>query len=191
MIFPGGPVRDKFIGRRCTLNATASFNFDREYYRSFYANWLAYRSRWRRFAIPVATAVLIVSGAAFWFSTTHRQIAGGFFTAAFIVLADSATYRIRWVRKRLASVAVDKSADFTFADDHVQVSTPNSESTLKYDVFGSVTLTPDGIFLVPDSGVAIFVPRTAFSTDDAFSCVSAKLSQHMARRCNEPADHRV
>jgi hypothetical protein len=141
---------------------------------------LAYRSRWRRFAIPFALVFVVLTGAAFFYPTSYRPIVGGLFVVALLNLVDAATHRLRWIRKGLASVAVDKSAEFTFTDEHIRISTPNSDGTLKYAAFGCVSVTPDGIFLVPDSGVSVFVPRSAFADAEEFSLVTSKLAEHVA-----------
>ena len=158
------------------MNAVASIRFDRDYFNAYYANWVRYRSRLRRFAIPFALSCVAVTGLALWLLESYRPIAGGVFVFAVLNLMDAATHRLRWIRQRLASVAVDKSAKLTFTDDKVQIWTPNSEGSVKYQAFGLVTVTPDGIFLIPDSGQSIFIPRDAFSADDDFRLVSTRLA---------------
>ena len=167
------------------MNAVASISYDRKYFDAFYANWIAYRSRWRRFAIPFAVIFFVVTAIALLLLPSHRPIAGGFFVVAILNLIDASTHRLRWVRQRLASVAVDKTAELTFTDDKIQISTPNSEGTMTYDGFGVVSIKPDGIFLVPDTGVSIFVPRTSFADPEAFGGVCSKLAEHVAQRSSD------
>ena len=47
------------VGQVVIMKAVARISFDRNYFETFYSNWLAYRSRWRRYAIPFAIAFLI------------------------------------------------------------------------------------------------------------------------------------
>ncbi|TVP95942.1 MAG: YcxB family protein [Planctomycetaceae bacterium] len=162
------------------MNAVASIDFDRDYFNAYYANWVRYRSRWRRFAIPIALSFVAVTALASFRLESHRPIAGGLFVFAALNLIDAITHRQRWIRQRLASVAVDKFAKLTFNDDHLQILTTNTEGTVRYEAFGVVAVTPDGIFLVPDSGHSIFIPRNAFSTDDEFRLVSNKLAEQVA-----------
>ena len=163
------------------MNAVASINYDRHYFDTFYANWIAYRSRWRRFAIPLAFTFVLVATIALWLLPLHRPIAGAFLVVAILNLIDALTHRMRWVRQRLSSVAVDKSATLTFTDDNIEISTANSDGTMTYDGFGVVSITPGGIFLVPDSGVSIFVPNDSFVDADTFTMVCSKLAEHVAQ----------
>jgi hypothetical protein len=167
------------------MNAVASIDYDRQYFDAFYENWIAYRRRWRRYAIPFAVIFFLVTAIALWFLPSHRPIAGGFFIVALLNLIDAYTHRLRWVRQRLASVAVDKRAELTFTDDKIQISTPNIEGTMTYDGFGVVSIAPDGIFLVPDTGVSIFVPKTSFADPDAFGRVCSRLAEHVAQRSSD------
>ena len=85
----------------------------------------------------------------------------------------------------MASVAVDKSATLTFTDDKIEISTANGDGTMAYDGFDVVSITPGGIFLVPDSGVSIFVPHESFVDADTFTMVCSKLAEHVAQRSSE------
>lgn len=163
------------------MNALATINYDREYFDTFYANWVSYRSRWRRFAIPIAITLVALMAMACLLSFSYRPIAGGLLVIAIVNFFDAATYRVRWIRKRLASIAVDKTANFVFTDDNIRISSANSDGTLTYNAFGLVTITPEGIFLVPDSGMSIFIPRTAFSDDNQFREVSSKFADRVAQ----------
>ena len=167
------------------MNAVASINYDRQYFDAFYKNWIAYRSRWRRYAIHFAAIFIAVTAVALWVFPSHRPIAGGLFFVAILNLIDASTHKLRWVRQRLSSVAVDKTAELTFTDDRIQITTPNSEGTIAYDGFGVVSITPNGIFLVPDTGVSIFVPQTSFASPDEFRNVCSKLAEHVAQRSND------
>ncbi|WP_372717033.1 YcxB family protein [Novipirellula sp.] len=160
------------------MNAVATINYDREYFEYFYTSWLTYRSRWRRFAIPVAIVFVALAVTALFLPDLHPAVSYGVFVVAVLNLFDAATHRFRWVRQRLASVAVDKTAELTFTVDKIRIITPNSDGTLTYNAFGQVSVTSNGIFLVPDSGVSIYVPRTAFASDEEFYRVTAKLEEH-------------
>lgn len=163
------------------MNAVASIKYDREYFDAFYRNWISSRSRWRRYAIPLAIAFVAAATMSVIVLATYRAIAGGVLTVAILNLIDASTHRLRWIRQRLASVAVDKTAQLTFAEDRIHIKTPNSEGTIAYDGFGVVSITPNGIFLVPDSGVSIFVPDSSFDNADEFGWVCSKLAEHVAQ----------
>ncbi|MCR9116850.1 MAG: YcxB family protein [bacterium] len=167
------------------MNAAASIKCDRQYFNAFYANWIAHRSRWRRLAIPVAITFFAMAVVALFLLPSLRIIAVGIVVAAIINLVDALTYKWRWVRRRLASFAGEKTADFTFTDDAVRIKSPKSEGTIDYDGFDAISTTPDGIFLVPGHGVSVFVPRSSFTDSDAFGDVCSKLSEHAVQRSSK------
>lgn len=167
------------------MNAAASIKCDRQYFSAFYANWIAHRSRWRRLAIPVAITFFAMAVVALFLFPSLRIIAVGIVVAAIINLVDALTYKWRWVRQRLASFADDKTAEFTFTDDAVKISSPRSEGTTAYTTFDAISLTPDGIFPVPAHGRSVFVPRSSFLNPDTFGDVCSTLAKHIAPRLRE------
>lgn len=154
------------------MNTAASFEFDRKYFAMYYTSWLNYRSRWRRFAIPIAASFLLVTVIAAILLPQQRALAIAFVLIAVVNCVDACSHRWRWIRERLKSQSREKQINLLFNDDDVAIQTPNSNGSMRYTAFINVTMAPDGIFLVPDTGISIFVPRSAFQSDDDFRRVA-------------------
>lgn len=134
--------------------------------------WLKHRSRSRRFAIPLAALFLIATVIATVSLPRHRTFTVALFLIAVFNVVDTCSHRWRWIREQLKTQSREKHVDLVFNDDDVAIRTPNSNGTMRYTAFTNVTVAPDGIFMVPDTGVSIFVPRTAFDSDDDFQRVA-------------------
>lgn len=100
------------------MNSIASFKFDRDCFDSFYAAWVAHRSRWRRFAMPLAILLLAVSSIALFLLPSYRPLA-----AALAVVAMG--------RVNVSEIerAVQFSTGFTFSARGPLGPCPNSYST--------------------------------------------------------------
>jgi uncharacterized protein (DUF58 family) len=159
------------------MHVAASYTLDRDYFEAYYAGWLACRSRWRRYAIPLAMILVAATAAAYYLTSTYRLGALAFFVLAVVFLIDVGTYRFRWLGQRLRSSALGKTAAFVFTDDHVEITSPHSRGTIDYQAFDDVVPTPEGVFLVPGSGVSLFVPRGALASEDEYRAVSDRLTQ--------------
>ena len=157
------------------MDVAIAFDIDRHYYAAFYTAWIGYRSRWRRFAIPIAVLFLLVALIALIFVSRYRIAVGVLFVIALFNAIDAVSHRRRWICDRLKIQSREKHVDLVFGDDQMTITTPNSNGTMRYTAFTTVTVAPTGIFLVPDTGVSIFVPRAAFSSDHDYDQVSDTL----------------
>jgi len=164
------------------MNTAAAFDVNRQYYATYYSTWMKHRSRWRRLAVPIAALFLLTTVIAAILLPQHRPFAIALLLIAIFNAMDACSYRWRWIRERLKTQSREKHADLVFRDDDVAINTPNSNGTMRYTAFTDVTVAPDGMFLVPDTGVSIFVPRTAFDSDDDFRRVAAHVNERYASR---------
>jgi len=162
------------------MNTAAAFDVNRQYFATYYSTWIKHRSRWRRFAIPIAVLFLLATVIAAILLPQHRP-----FTIALLVITifnamDACSHRWRWIHERLKTQSREKHIDLVFNDDDVAIKTPNSNGTMRYTAFTDVTVAPGGMFLVPDTGVSIFVPCTAFDSDDDYRRVATNVTEKHA-----------
>lgn len=162
------------------MNTAAAFDVDRQYYATYYSAWLKYRSRWRWFAIPMAALLLLATIAATILLPQQRTFTFALLVIAAINASDACSHRWRWIRERIKTQSREKHVDLVFNDDHVVIRTPNSKGTIRYTAFTNVTITPGGIFLMPDTGVSVFVPRTAFASHEDFQRVAETVREEHA-----------
>lgn len=162
------------------MNVVATFIIDREYYDTFYTNWLAYRSRWRRQAPAAAITLATIPMAIMLLFPGHWLVVVGFLGLALANAIDIATYRMRWLKKRMEHISPGKTAEVVFDDNGIHLSTSHNDGNMKYAAFVDATLTPNGIFLVPDNGLSIFMPRAAFSSSEDFNSVSTRIAGAMS-----------
>jgi YcxB-like protein len=167
------------------VNVVATLTIDREYYDTFYTNWLSYRSRWRRHAPVAAITLAIIPMAIMLLFPGHWLIAAGFLGLALANAIDVATHRMRWLKKRMKNVSPGKTAEVVFDDDGIHISTSHSDGNMKYAAFVDATLTPNGIFLVPENELSIFMPRTAFSSTEDFDSVSTRIADAISFRAGK------
>ncbi len=128
------------------MNATARLNFDGDYFDLFYSEWLRYRSRYRRWAIPIA---LVLSGIgialAIWCSCVPLAVV--IVAMGVADVAETLTYRKRWMGKIVQS---QQSAwgEFAFLDSEVQIRSEYARGAIRYEGLQSAVATPHAIFLL-------------------------------------------
>src|SRR5262245_19892625 len=83
--------------------ARARITHDERFYRTFYADWVRHRSKFRKFAPIFATAFLLGGILLVCLGTGRRSRVFGFCLVAIGIgyVIDVLTYEGRWVRRRL------------------------------------------------------------------------------------------
>ena len=150
------------------MNVSAQVSFDRPYFEAVYSDWLAYRSRWRRYAAPFAVALTLAGVAVLW-TFPHQRLFGLLVLfGGLYQICEAMTHRKRWIADRLKELPPDKILKISFHPEHIEMETPNSSSRLNIAALSDVVATPNGIFLIPQTGVSIYFPRASIDPSDAF-----------------------
>ena len=150
------------------MNVSAQVSFDRPYFEAVYSDWLAYRSRWRRHAAPFAVTLTLTGVAVLWIFP-HQRLFGLFVLfGGLYQVYEALTHRKRWMADRLKELPPDKIPKISFHPEHIEMETPNSSSRLNIAALSDVVATPNGIFLIPQTGVSIYIPRASIDPSDAF-----------------------
>jgi len=150
------------------MDASAQVSFDRSYFEAAYSDWLAYRSKWRRYAAPFAVALTLAGAAVLWFLPHQRLFGLLVLFGGLYQICEAMTHRKRWIADRLKELPPDKILKISFHPEHIEMETPNSSSRLNIAAFSEVVATPNGVFLIPQTGVSIYIPRASIDPPDAF-----------------------
>src|SRR5262245_23638249 len=97
--------------------AAAHVVFDRNYFELYYDEWLRHRSRFKRYEIWFALA-LILFGVSMAISFRHQWLVGALLASAGVYeFVMAVTHKRRWVNARAATARSDKSVDLQFDSD--------------------------------------------------------------------------
>ena len=155
----------------CIMISTAHITFDRSYFELQYDEWLQHRSRFKRYEIWFALC-LTIFGLTIAIAFRHQWLVGALFaTAGIYEMVMAATHKRRWVKARVSTVRDDKAVDLKFDSDSLTSSSKNGSSTMRLAGFVGFTLASKGFFLIPDSGVTIYVPRAIIDPSDSYSAL--------------------
>lgn len=158
---------------RITLNmiATAHIDFDRRYFELQYDEWLHHRSKYKRYEIWLAVA-LIGSGITMAIFFAEQWLVGGLFACAGVYeFVMAATHKRRWVKARVSTARKDKCVDVTFDGESLTTTSPNGSATWRYAGFIGFVTASHGFFLIPDTGISIYVPRATIDPTDSYSAL--------------------
>lgn len=150
------------------MQATAHVVYDRRYFVAMYDDWLQHRAVWRRYATAAAT-IMIIAGVAISLQFQRQWFVGLLIIAIGVCeLVSALTHRTRWINERLSSVRDDKTVDLTFTGDSLISSSSNASGTMRIGGFRGFAPGTNGFFLIPDTGISLYVPRAAISPVDEY-----------------------
>ncbi len=156
--------------------ASAQITFDRSYFELQYNEWLRHRSRFKKYEIWFATA-LTLFGLAMAITFQHQWLVGALFVSAGICeFVMAATHKRRWVNARVSAVRDDKTVDLQFDTNSLTSTSANGTGSMRFAGFTGFTLASQGFFLIPDTGVSIYVPRATVYPTDSYSSLIELLS---------------
>lgn len=148
--------------------ATAHINFDRNYFELFYDDWLRYRAKYRRYAIWLAVGLILI-GIALAIAAPEQWFVGGLIACVGVYeFVMAATHKRRWVNARMSTTREEKRADVTFDGDSLTTTSIHASSTLRYAGFVEFVPASKGFFLIPDTGMSIYVPRASVDPTDSY-----------------------
>ena len=161
--------------------ANATFGMDRGYFELFYSEWLSHRSRYRRFILPIAVLFLLLAAIAFFALSAKALLPWVLLVVGVGELLDGLTHQIRWMRLRLKGAGTNQ-ATIRFTEWGIECNTDKSHGSISYDGFHEFDITPNGLFLIPQKGISIFVPLAAIIPQEAISDIRQRLSVRSTER---------
>jgi hypothetical protein len=164
--------------------ATAHVTFDRSYFELQYDEWLQHRSRFKKYEIWFAI-VLTLFGLAMALVFQHQWLVGALFVSAGIYeFAMAATHKRRWVNARTSTVR-DKSVDLEFGTESLTSTSAHGTGIMRFTGFTGFTPASHGFFLIPETGVSLYIPRATIDPDDSYSSLIELLSSTIGRTVTE------
>ncbi|TWU07507.1 hypothetical protein [Stieleria varia] len=150
------------------MNATARLVFDRAYYESHYDAWLRHRAKLRPYAVYLSLA-LLAFGVIMAFAFPAKWAFGALFACFGVYeLVETLTHKSRWVNARVNATRENKTVDMKLSESELTTTSFVAHGTIQIVAFSKIIPATDGVFLIPDSGVSIYIPAATVEPSGAF-----------------------
>ena len=156
--------------------ARSKVTFDDEYYSRYYSDWMRARSRFRKFAVPFGLLIVVIGLVLLAQFDGHRLLGLAVIGFGIFQLADSVTYRSRWIKKRLTAGG-SRSGQFEFHDDRIHIKSDSSEGHFLLSGFVESTPSDHGIFLSPQKGLSFYIPWDSIEPPETLPRVRTLLAK--------------
>ena len=150
------------------MNATAQLVFDRAYYESNYDAWLRHRAKLRPYAVYFSLA-LLAFGVIMALAFPAKWLVGVIFACIGVYeLIEALTHKTRWVNARVKATRENKTVEMQLSESELTTTSSVARGTIQICAFSDIIPATDGVFLIPDSGVSIYIPAATVEPTDAF-----------------------
>ncbi|GAB3317208.1 YcxB family protein [Hymenobacter humi] len=151
-----------------------------KYYNDFYREWAS--QKWLRRWQPFLAVFMIL----FWIALRYID-AGGvlgilpyFFIAIGIYEFIKHFYsKHKWLNDRNKSGITGQDIVINFKDEFIKIDGPFSRGELQWKGINNIIRTPNALFLTPENGASIFLPNSAFDSENQIEAVM--IAQQNAR----------
>ena len=154
------------------MKIEVAFILSKAYYQEVYEEWLRFRSKGKRWQLQVG---LLLFGVAFllammcgprladlWLIPFCFVLAGVYEIGSFFYT------RRHWLQSRQESRLVNQQVILTFEPQAITHNGPFAQGQLLWTGIREVKETARGLFLIPESGISIYLPKTAFLSPEQF-----------------------
>jgi len=150
------------------MNATAQLVFDRAYFESNYDAWLRHRAKLRPYAVYLSMA-LLAFGVIMAFTFPAKWFVGMIFVCFGVYeLVEALTHKSRWVNARVQATRENKTVEMQLSEFELTSTSSVVHGTFQISAFSEIIPATDGVFLIPDSGVSIYIPAATVEPTDTF-----------------------
>ena len=151
--------------------------FTESYYREYYSEWLTYRSRKKYQPVGAFLLIVFAFSISFFTNSALGDLVGGIFSIFGIYeLFDFYYSKRKWLSDRRKSKMFGRKATLKFKDDKIEHESPFSEGKSNWEGMINFKNTPNGIFLIPDVGMSIYIPNSKFNPPESKEILIQKLS---------------
>ena len=144
------------------MNTEIRLNTSKEYYQEFYSESL---KRTKRKWEPLLATCLIVFGGVLYLINTSENlkfIPVLFVFAGIYELLKFYYSKRKWLKDRLQNGIINKEVVLVFQDECIRYEGPFSKGDLKWQGIQKTALTDKGLFLIPENGFSIYIPKKLF-----------------------------
>ena len=100
----------------------------------------------------------------------HQWLVGALFACAGLYeLTEALTHRLRWINARLKATRDGKTVDMHLTEHDITTISSQAKGTIQISGFNEIVPATKGVFLIPDSGVSIYIPAESVNPSDMYT----------------------
>lgn len=162
------------------MDINIELKFTEEYYKEAYQEMVKNRLKFRKWQ-PLLIVFHFLSSVLFlWYILknldlkTYIIIPLIFFFFGLYEFYDYYKIKRNWLKARREEGITDESVTLRFKGDEIEHSGPYAKGVIKWNGFKCIQVTDNGLFLIPQKGISIYLPKYCFSNEDEMKSILNK-----------------
>ncbi|ALW83706.1 hypothetical protein AUC43_00455 [Hymenobacter sedentarius] len=143
-----------------------------KYYNDFYREWAS--QKWIRRWQPYLAVFMILFWIVLRFIDTGNALGRlpYFFIAIGVYEFTKFFYSKRkWLKDRKKSGITGQDIVINFREEFIKIDGPFSHGALQWKGISNIIRTPNALFMIPENGASIFLPNSAFDSENQIDAV--------------------
>lgn len=154
----------------------------KEYYESYWHDWVKTMSKWRRWTLPLGITSLLLC-LVLYLNVNNIPIKmdlvlSVLFLFGVVEILWHFWSKWRWFSQMEATIDLQAENIFVFTREGIDITGPHSQGSVDWGAFKKVVAADNGLFFVLQKGVSIYVPDQAFDVRDGKVIILDMLNQY-------------
>lgn len=135
---------------------------NKEYYLEYYTEWLNHRSKFKKWEHIIGFFSLIIALLIYLINNSLFIISFGLIVFGMLMVFEFYSSKYKWLNERYKSKMTNKEVKMVFTDNKVQSFGPYTEMNGDWNYFINAIETNNGLILIPENGISIYLQKTSF-----------------------------
>ncbi len=149
------------------MNIQITQHINKEYYLEYYAEWLKYKSKLRKYEKLIGIVAIIISCFIYIFNKKYYYLSIGSLIFGFIRIYDYYSSKQKWLKDRLKSKIFNNIIQIIFNEECIEIFSKFGNAKMNWEFMSTSIMTKKGLILIPENGISIYLQKSCFrNTED-------------------------
>ncbi|MDP8163222.1 hypothetical protein QJU89_03105 [Pasteurella skyensis] len=159
------------------MNIQITQHINKEYYLEYYAEWLKYKSKFKKYEQLIGIMAIIMSVLTYIFYKEYFYISVVLFILGVARIYNYYFSKQRWLKERLKSKALNNSIKITFSDEGIETFSEFGNAKMNWDFISTFIMTEKGLILIPENGISIYLQKSCFENKEDLDLIVQRINK--------------
>ncbi|MDP8033934.1 YcxB family protein [Pasteurella atlantica] len=158
------------------MNIQITQHINKEYYLEYYAEWLKYKSKLRKYEQLIGIMAIIMSVLTYIFYKEYYYLSIGLLIFGIIRIYDYYSSKQKWLKERLESKALNNTIQIIFSDEGIETCSEFGNAKMNWDFISNFVMTERGLILIPENGISIYLQKNCFRNTEDLNLIIQRIN---------------
>ncbi|MDP8171120.1 hypothetical protein QJU96_07445 [Pasteurella skyensis] len=159
------------------MNIQITQHINKEYYLEYYAEWLKYKSKFKKYEQLIGITAITVGGFIYIFNKEYYYLSIGLLIFGIIRIYDYYSSKQKWLKERLESKALNNTIQIIFSDEGIETFSEFGNAKMNWDFISDFIMTEKGLILIPENGISIYLQKSCFENKEDLDLIVQRINK--------------